>query len=70
VFRKNQQKLGVYKNPKMLNVNFQPNGTTQAIDRKDIMNVGGFSDSTFNIISGWMFDRAGAFVAQVEATTL
>jgi 60 kDa SS-A/Ro ribonucleoprotein len=36
---------------KLVCVDVQPNDTTQANDRKDVLNVGGFSDSVFEVIN-------------------
>ena len=36
---------------RMICIDLQPYGTTQAPDRGDILNVGGFSDTVFNVIS-------------------
>jgi 60 kDa SS-A/Ro ribonucleoprotein len=50
------------KNPKakLVCIDVQPNGTTQAVERADILNVGGFSDNVFEIVgqfvNGTLFD--------------
>lgn len=36
---------------KLVCVDIQPHGTTQAIERSDILNIGGFSDEVFNMIA-------------------
>lgn len=36
---------------KLINIDVQPYGTTQAIDRDDIANVGGFSDAVFDFVA-------------------
>jgi 60 kDa SS-A/Ro ribonucleoprotein len=36
---------------KLVCVDIQPYGTTQAIEREDILNVGGFSDHVFELIA-------------------
>jgi 60 kDa SS-A/Ro ribonucleoprotein len=48
--------------PKLVNIDLQPYQTVQACERADILNIGGFSDSVFNVISA--FQR---FVTAVEA---
>ncbi len=48
----------------------QPYKKVQACERADIMNIGGFSDSVFNVISGFMADNNQRFVAEVEAIEL
>jgi 60 kDa SS-A/Ro ribonucleoprotein len=32
-------------------IDVQPDGTVQAVEREDILNVGGFSDQVFDVIS-------------------
>ena len=39
------------KNAKLININIQPSITTQAVDRNDILNIGGFTDTIFEVIS-------------------
>ncbi len=65
----NQRRLGV-DSPKLVCIDIQPYGTTQAPDRKDILNVGGFSDAVFKVVSSFLADNAGRFVADVEAVAL
>jgi 60 kDa SS-A/Ro ribonucleoprotein len=36
---------------RLICIDMQPHGTTQAPDRSDILNVGGFSDAMFDVIS-------------------
>ncbi|MCR5163846.1 MAG: hypothetical protein K6C40_07495 [Thermoguttaceae bacterium] len=36
---------------KLVNIDVQPYGTTQAMDREDIANVGGFSDAVFDFVA-------------------
>ncbi len=38
-------------NAKLVCIDITPNGTTQAHDREDILNVGGFSDQVFDVIA-------------------
>jgi 60 kDa SS-A/Ro ribonucleoprotein len=56
--------------PKLVCVDLQPYTTTQAPDRSDILNVGGFSDAVFSVIASFLGDDAGRFVAEVEAVEL
>jgi 60 kDa SS-A/Ro ribonucleoprotein len=37
-------------------IDLQPNGTTQAADRDDILNVGGFSDQVFELLATFAGD--------------
>ena len=70
-FVANQRKLaGKEANPKLVCIDLQPYQTVQACERADIMNIGGFSDSVFNVISAFLADNNQRFVAEVEAIDL
>ena len=70
-FVANQRKLaGKEANPKLVCIDLQPYQTVQACERADIMNIGGFSDSVFNVISAFLSDNNLRFVAEVEAIEL
>ena len=70
-FVANQRKLaGRDANPKLVCIDIQPYQTTQAGERADILNIGGFSDSVFNVISAFLADNNQHFVAEVEAIEL
>lgn len=56
--------------PKLINIDLQPYQTVQACERADIMNIGGFSDAVFNVISAFLADDHQRFVAEVEAIEL
>jgi 60 kDa SS-A/Ro ribonucleoprotein len=56
--------------PKLVCIDLQPYQTVQACERADIMNIGGFSDSVFNVISAFLADNNQRFVAEVEAIEL
>ena len=56
--------------PKLVCIDLQPYGTTQAPDRSDILNVGGFSDAVFGVVAAFLADDAGRFVAEVEMVEL
>ena len=56
--------------PKLVCINFQPYTTTQAPDRSDVLNVGGFSDAVFSIVAAFLADDNGRFVAEVEKVEL
>ena len=47
-------------NAKLVCIDIQPYGTTQARERDDILNVGGFSDQVFEIISEFAAGRLSA----------
>jgi 60 kDa SS-A/Ro ribonucleoprotein len=53
--------------PKLVCIDLQPYTTTQAPDREDILNVGGFSDAVFTVVSGFLASDANRFVSEVEA---
>lgn len=71
-FVQNQVRLqgGDILGPKLICIDVQPNGTTQAPDRSDILNVGGFSDAVFGVVGAFLAGDASRFVAEVEAVTL
>ena len=48
----------------------EPYQTVQACDRADILNIGGFSDAVFNVISAFLADNNQRFVAEVEGIEL
>lgn len=49
-----------------------PNATTQACEREDILNVGGFSDDVFRMVAAFAAGQldAGHWVAEIEAVRL
>lgn len=53
-------------------VDIQPYATTQATDRHDILNVGGFSDAVFSMISLFMAGKTGVehWVGEIEKIAL
>ncbi len=70
-FVANQRKLaGKEASPKLVNIDLQPYQTVQACERADIMNIGGFGDAVFNVISAFLADNNQRFVAEVEAIKL
>ncbi len=76
-FVANQRKLDVSgkalaagSSPKLVCIGLQPYQTVQACERADIMNIGGFSDAVFNVISAFLADNNQRFVAEVEAIEL
>lgn len=68
-FVQNQRRHGVTA-PKLVCIDLQPYGTTQAPDRDDILNVGGFSDAVFTVVASFLANDTGRFVAEVEAIEL
>ena len=55
-----QQLKGRCPDARMVCIDVQPYGTAQAPDHKDILNVGGFSDAVFKVISRFAESRSGA----------
>ena len=56
--------------PKLVCINLQSYTTTQAPDRSDILNVGGFSDAVFSVVAAFLADDSGQFTAEVEKIEL
>jgi len=71
-FVRNQARLGSHgtPSPKLVCIDLQPYTTTQAPDRSDILNVGGFSDAVFSVVAAFLAEDAGRFAAEVEAVSL
>jgi len=57
---------------RMVAIDIQPNGTVQAKERDDIVNVGGFSDQVFQVIADVAAggSQAGYWVRQIESIAL
>jgi len=70
------QEWSVFKrrNPKakLVCIDIQPYGTTQAVEREDILNVGGFSDTVFNMIAAFVVGQLHPdhWVGVIEDTVL
>lgn len=71
-FVRNQVRLhgGGFAGPKLVCIDLQPYTTTQAPERSDILNVGGFSDAVFSVVASFLAGDSGRFVAEVEAVEL
>jgi 60 kDa SS-A/Ro ribonucleoprotein len=71
-FVKNQVRLQARDDagPKLVCIDLQPYTTTQAPDRSDILNVGGFSDAVFRVVASFVSDDANRMIAEVEAVEL
>jgi 60 kDa SS-A/Ro ribonucleoprotein len=50
-------------------IDLQPYSTTQASERSDILNVGGFSDQVFDIVADFAAGRLNAdhWVGEIDA---
>ena len=57
---------------KLVCIDIAPYGTTQAADRNDILNIGGFSDDVFKIIAAFSAGQLGAahWVGEIESIAL
>jgi 60 kDa SS-A/Ro ribonucleoprotein len=71
-FVQNQVRLqgGDNAGPKLICIDLQPNLTSQAPDRSDILNIGGFSDAVFDVIAAFLENDSTRFVSQIEAISL
>ena len=72
LFVRNQVRLqgGDIPGPKLICIDVQPYTTTQAPERSDILNVGGFSDAVFQVMAAFLSGDEGRFVAEVESVVL
>ncbi len=63
-----------YRNPqaRLVCIDLQPYGTTQAQTRDDILNVGGFSDAVFEMLTRFATHPSGTdhWVHEIEAMAL
>jgi 60 kDa SS-A/Ro ribonucleoprotein len=57
---------------KLVCIDLQPNRTTQAIERPDVLNIGGFSDDVFEVVARYAEGTLGAdhWVGRIEAIEL
>jgi 60 kDa SS-A/Ro ribonucleoprotein len=62
----------LHRKAKLVCIDIQPYTTTQAIDRSDILNVGGFSDAVFEVIANFAKGRISSehWVGEIEKITL
>ena len=56
--------------PKLVCIDIQPYGSSQAPERDDILNIGGFSDAVFNVVSSFLSNDKTRFVREVELIEL
>ena len=56
---------------RMVCIDLTPNATTQARNRKDILNIGGFSDEVFKVVANFARGELGGghWVGEIEGTT-
>ena len=59
-------------NARLVCIDVQPYGTTQAAEREDVLNIGGFSDRIFEVMSEFAAGRLGAdhWVGVIESVDL
>jgi 60 kDa SS-A/Ro ribonucleoprotein len=71
-FVKNQVRLHGrdFDGPRLVCIDLQAYTTTQAPDRSDILNVGGFSDAVFQVVAAFFSADPSRFVTEVEAIAL
>jgi 60 kDa SS-A/Ro ribonucleoprotein len=55
---------------KLVCIDLQPYTTSQAPERSDILNIGGFSDAVFDVVAVFLKDDADRFVSEIEAVEL
>jgi 60 kDa SS-A/Ro ribonucleoprotein len=71
-FVQNQARLhgGEDADPKLVCIDLQPYTTTQAPDRSDVLNVGGFSDAVFGVVASFLGGGPSRFVGEVDAVEM
>lgn len=59
-------------NARLVCIDIQPHGTTQAQGRADVLNVGGFSDAVFDMVSAFAEGKSGPdhWVGEIEKISL
>lgn len=58
------------KGAKLILIDIQPSASTQVSDSKDVLNVGGWADSAFEVIQKFVNNEGGHFVETISATVL
>jgi 60 kDa SS-A/Ro ribonucleoprotein len=56
--------------PKLVCIDLQAYTTTQAPERDDVLNIGGFSDAVFKVVASFLCGEPSRFVREVEAMEL
>ena len=56
--------------PKLVCIDIQPYGSSQAPEHDDILNIGGFSDAVFTVVSSFLSADKNRFVREVESIEL
>jgi 60 kDa SS-A/Ro ribonucleoprotein len=59
-------------NGRLVLIDLQPYATTQVVDRQDILNIGGFSDHVFEVVSDFAAGRllSDDWVARIESVVV
>ena len=74
-FVENQRRHGIT-DPKLACIDIQPYGSSQAArwasgrDDNSVLNLGGFSDAVFNVVSSFLSADKSRFVREVESIEL
>jgi 60 kDa SS-A/Ro ribonucleoprotein len=57
---------------KLVCIDIQPNGTTQAQERADVLNVGGFSDEVFKVVNKFAAGAMapGSWIKTIDNVTI
>jgi 60 kDa SS-A/Ro ribonucleoprotein len=57
---------------KLVCIDLQPLGSSQAVERRDVLNVGGFSDEVFELVARFARGDLGAahWVGEIDAIEL
>jgi 60 kDa SS-A/Ro ribonucleoprotein len=60
------------KNANLVLIDIQPYGSSQVAERPDVLNVGGFSDAVFDVVSLFAKGELGAdhWVGEIQRVTL
>ena len=71
-FVKNQLRLHGqgFDGPSLICIDLKAYTTTQAPDRSDILNIGGFNDAVFQVVAAFFTADPSRFVTEVESIAL
>jgi 60 kDa SS-A/Ro ribonucleoprotein len=56
--------------PRLVCIDLQPYTTSQAPERSDILNIGGFSDAVFDVVAAFLRNDAERFVTEIDSIDL
>lgn len=60
----------VVRDAKLVCIDIVPNRTTQAVEGDNVLNIGGFNDNVFKVISDWLNGSEKNLVADIESFNL